>query len=212
MQQSLGVGVVVLGLLVGRIHPQGVLVAFERLRVFFLLELGVAQVVESLGPFLVGAGGVCGDAFERLGRLFVFFGAVKGASQVVGGLEVFGGRFERLRVSFDAAVVPLLREIPVALRTRLRSGYFWAEALPIPNNRVMNISRILFGMACRMLLGVVLFSASSAISAGLVSSTNSRRSGSCLRWSSLRAGLWRFHQVGVPEDRLQVHDAFCGRS
>ena len=124
LQQSLGVGVVVLGLLVGRIHPQGVLVAFERLRVFFLLELGVAQVVESLGPFLVGAGGVCGDAFEGLGRLFVFFGAVEGAPQVVGGLEVFGGRFERLRVSFDAAVVPLLREIPVALAHEAALGVF----------------------------------------------------------------------------------------
>ena len=124
LQQSLGVGVVVLGLLVGRIHPQGVLVAFERFRVFFLFELGVAEVVESLGPFLVGAGGVCGDAFERLGRLLVFFGTVEGAPQVVGGLEVFGGRFERLRVAFDAAVVPLLREIPVALAHEAALGVF----------------------------------------------------------------------------------------
>ena len=86
--------------------------------------MGVAEVVESLGPFLVGAGGVCGDAFEHLGRLLVFFGTVEGAPQVVGGLEVFGGRFDRLRVAFDAAVVPLLREIPVALAHEAALGVF----------------------------------------------------------------------------------------
>lgn len=42
--QALGVGVVVLGLLVGRVQPQRLFVAFERLLVFLLLELGVAQV------------------------------------------------------------------------------------------------------------------------------------------------------------------------
>lgn len=47
--QALGVGVVVLGLLVGRVQPQRLFVAFERLLVFLLLELGVAQVVERFG-------------------------------------------------------------------------------------------------------------------------------------------------------------------
>ena len=43
--QALGVGVVVLGLLVGRVQPQRLFVAFERLLVFLLLELGVALLL-----------------------------------------------------------------------------------------------------------------------------------------------------------------------
>lgn len=124
MQQSLGVGVVVLGLLVGRIHPQGVLVAFERFRVFFLFELGVAEVVESLGPFLVGAGGVCGDAFEHLGRLLVFFGTVEGAPQVVGGLEVFGGPLRAPACSVRCCGRTAPSRIPVALAHEAALGVF----------------------------------------------------------------------------------------
>ena len=55
VDQTLGVGVVVFGLLIRGIQPQRLLVAFERFLVFLLLELRVSEVVEGLGALVVRA-------------------------------------------------------------------------------------------------------------------------------------------------------------
>ena len=63
VDQTLGVGVVVFGLLIRGIQPQRLLVAFERFLVFLLLELRVSEVVEGLGALVVRA--------QRIGRRMV---------------------------------------------------------------------------------------------------------------------------------------------
>ena len=59
-EQALGVGVVVLRLSIRRIQTQRLLVAFERLAVFLLAELRIAQIEERLGPLVIAA--------QRVGR------------------------------------------------------------------------------------------------------------------------------------------------
>ena len=114
VDQTLGVGIVVFGLLIRGIQPQRLLVAFERFLVFLLLELRVSEVVESLGALVVRA--------QRIGRrlphgllgLVEPFGLVERVSEVVTGLERFGCGLQSPLVTLDALFVIALVVLPVA--------------------------------------------------------------------------------------------------
>ena len=114
VDQTLGVGVVVFGLLIRGVQPQRLLVAFERFLVFLLLELRVSEVVEGLGALAVRA--------QRIGRrlphgllgLVEPFGLVERVSEVVTGLERFGCGLQSPLVTLDALFVIALVVLPVA--------------------------------------------------------------------------------------------------
>ena len=114
VDQTLGVGIVVFGLLIRGVQPQRLLVAFERFLVFLLLELRVSEVVEGLGALVVRA--------QRIGRrlphgllgLVEPFGLVERVSEVVTGLERFGCGLQSPLVTLDALFVIALVVLPVA--------------------------------------------------------------------------------------------------
>ena len=115
VEQPFGVGVIVFGLLVGGVEAKRLLVAFERFPVLLLFEPGVPEVIERLGPLVVGAERVgCGRG-ERLRRLVIGLGAVERPAQIVCRLEVARRRFECLFVAADALEVLAFVELPVAL-------------------------------------------------------------------------------------------------
>ena len=66
-------------------------------------ELRVAQVVEGLGPLVVGAQRVGRGAREGLLRLVEALGAAQGIAQIVGRLERAGGGLQRPLVALDGA-------------------------------------------------------------------------------------------------------------
>ena len=123
VEQPLGVGVVVLGLHVGRVQPQRLLVAFERLLVLLLLELRVAQIVIGFGQLRLRTQRVGGGLPEGLFGAVEAFGLVEGVAEVVGGLELPRDGFERLLVTADRLLVIALGVLPVAFADQRTFGH-----------------------------------------------------------------------------------------
>ena len=114
VEQPLGVGVVVLGLHVRGVQAQRLLVAFERLLVFLLLELGVAEVVERFGPLRVRAQRVRRGLLHGLLGTVEPFGLVEGVAEVVDRLELPRSRLQGLLVAADRLLVVAFVVLPVA--------------------------------------------------------------------------------------------------
>ena len=113
-EQALGVGVVVLRLSIRRIQTQRLLVAFERLAVFLLAELRIAQIEERLGPLVIAAQRVGRRSPHGLLGAVVAPGPVEGVAQVVARLEALRRRFERPLILPDSLLETFVRIVAVA--------------------------------------------------------------------------------------------------
>ena len=123
IQQPFRVGVVVLGLHVGRIQFQRVAVARQSLLELLLRKLRIAQIVKGLGTLLVAAQRVGRRRCQQLLGLVVLLRTDHRIAQIIGSLEVPGSTLQRLLVAVGTQIITLARKLTVALAHQRPLGH-----------------------------------------------------------------------------------------
>ena len=123
IQKTFRVGVVVLGLHVGRIQFQRVAVARQSLLELLLRKLGIAQIVKGLGTLLVTAQRVGRRRCQQLLGLVVLLRTDHRIAQIIGSLEVPGSALQRLLVAVGTQIITLARKLTVALAHQRPLGH-----------------------------------------------------------------------------------------
>ena len=123
VQKTFRVGVVVLGLHVGRIQFQRVAVARQSLLELLLRKLRIAQIVKGLGTLLVAAQRVGRRRCQQLLGLVVLLRTDHRVAQIIGSLKVPGSTLQRLLVAVGTQIITLARKLTVALAHQRPLGH-----------------------------------------------------------------------------------------
>ena len=123
VEQTLCVGVVVFGLHVRGVQTQRLLVAFERLLVLLLFELGVSEVVERFGAFRVRAQRVGRGLLHGLLGAVEPLGLVESVPEVVSRLELSCNGLQGLLVAAYRLLVVALVVLPGAFAHQRTLGH-----------------------------------------------------------------------------------------